>query len=208
MMRRRGIGPAWPAWVDWIVVCLCAHRIAWRIGLWPTALWAACGKLDMPCPISGPGDNIVVDGQKYMPTPSCLRPPKPAFSSVACPIHRFLQRGYARKRPPSPIASTPILRTIAAKQPLSDDRSPGVFLQIPKTRTSVYLFCVPQSSFSYILALLCGLPPRFLQEQNQQHEIVVILGNTQRKRSVGVASGRQDAGQWRAPTRTVAKQKD
>ncbi|KAE9372491.1 hypothetical protein N431DRAFT_242838 [Stipitochalara longipes BDJ] len=99
-------------------------------------------------------------------------------------------RQYYRSSQQAPSSTTaPLRRSVPWRPPL----------QIPKTSTCAYLFCVPQSSLSYIiLALLCGLPQGYHQERIQQHEVVVIPGNTRRKRGFGVAPERNDAGQWRS----------
>jgi hypothetical protein len=90
---------------------------------------------------------------------------------------------------------------------LSDDRFPGGPLLIYRRLVLVCTcFCVPQSSPSYIiLFLLCRLPRGHHPEQTQQHEIIVILGNTPRKRRVGVAPARKDAGQWRSSDRNSSE---
>jgi hypothetical protein len=88
------------------------------------------------------------------------------------------------------------------RSPSLDDRYPGIRLFKYRRLALVRTCFVSHNLASYIrLALLCRLPQGYHQERIQQHEIVVIPGNTQRKRRFGVARKRNNAGQWRSSNR-------
>jgi hypothetical protein len=127
------------------------------------------------------------------------------FSScpvLSCtPIHRPLQRGYHGRY---------LLRRFHYRihpQMIAPLASPS---QIPNISICVYLFVRPTIPSSYIIVVPshAGYHRDITKTRFKQHEIVVILGNTRRKRRVRVAPQRKDAGRWSSPDNSSAKQTD
>lgn len=202
-MRRRRIGQK--HWWTELSCALCAHRIARSIGLWARSCGRAVvsWKLGKPCPRSA----TWVINVSWMARNKCQHASRPRRLAVLTlrPVlwsvpYIALCSGVHRKIPTPPIASTPILQTLLSQQP-SDRTLSRLPSQIPNRILVSGCTCpvlCPAIFSSYIILVpsYAGYHRDLAKSRLKQHEIVVIPGNTQRKRRDRGAPERKDAGRW------------